>query len=63
MHPPTQNNDTVVTVITGRNCVTDPFAGIVLAIGNFSFAFDSSGNLVQPLQGTGKLVPLCQLIS
>lgn len=50
-------------VVTGRNLLTDPFAGVVLAIGNFSFAFDAKGNLTQPLtmQG-GTLTNLCELL-
>jgi hypothetical protein len=47
-------------VVTGRNLLTDPLAGVVLAIGNFSFAFDADGNLTQPLkmQG-GTLTDIC----
>lgn len=47
-------------MVTGRNLLTDPFAGVVLAIGNFSYAFDADGNLTQPLkmQG-GTLTNLC----
>jgi hypothetical protein len=47
-------------VVTGRNLLTDPSAGVVLAVGNFSFAFDAKGNLTQPLtmQG-GTLMNLC----
>ena len=50
-------------VATGRNLLTDPFARVVLAIGNFSFAFDAKGNLTQPLtmQG-GTLTNLCELL-
>ena len=50
-------------VVTGRNLLTDPIAGVVLAVGNFSFAFDASGNLTQPLtkQG-GTLTDLCALL-
>ncbi len=50
-------------VVTGRNLLTDPFAGVVLAIGNFSFAFDANGNLTQPLkmQG-GTTTDLCDLL-
>ncbi len=50
-------------VVTGRNLLTDPFAGVVLAIGNFSFAFDANGNLTQPLtkQG-GMFADICALL-
>jgi hypothetical protein len=49
--------------VTGRNFLTDPEAGIVLAIGTFSFAFNDANILVQPLSGTGKLINVCDLIS
>jgi len=39
----------VLTIGTGRNLVTDPAFGLTLVTGRFSFAFDSSGNLVQGL--------------
>jgi len=55
--------DGTTFVVTGRNLLTDPIAGVVLAIGNFSFAFDASGNLIQPLtkQG-GTLIDICKLL-
>lgn len=55
-------NGNAVTVVTGRNILFDPFAGLVLAIGTFRFAFDANGNLVEPLNGTGQLVDICALI-
>ena len=62
-HQTTKANGDVVTVVTGRNFLTDPVAGVVLAIGNFSFAFDSTGTiLVQPLAGKGTLTDVCGLI-
>jgi hypothetical protein len=61
-HQSTQNGNTV-TVVTGRNLLGDPVAGFVLAIGTFSFVFDASGNLVQPLTGFGQLISVCKLIS
>lgn len=61
-HVTTLPNGTVVTRMTGRNLTFDPLAGFVLAIGNFSFAFDAAGNLIQPLAGTGQLVDVCALI-
>ena len=56
-------NGDVETVVTGRNLLFDPFAGLVLAIGRFSFVFDAEGNLIQPLQGTGRLIDLCALLT
>jgi len=62
-HVTKEPDGTMVTVVTGRNLLADPVAGVVLAIGNFSFAFDASGNLKQPLtkQG-GHLINVCALI-
>jgi hypothetical protein len=62
-HQSTDQNGDTVTVVTGRNLLGDPDAGFVLAIGSFSFKFDASGNLVQPLVGTGQLMKVCPLIS
>ena len=61
-HQSTLENGDVVTVVTGRNLLGDPEAGMVLAIGTFSFVFDAGGNLIQPLAGQGKLVDVCDLI-
>jgi hypothetical protein len=63
MHQSTQSNGDVVTLATGRNLLGDPVAGFVLSIGNFSFVFDASGNLIQPLMGQGQLINVCKLIS
>jgi hypothetical protein len=53
----------------GRNVLGDPFQtnqngyeGLVLAIGNFSYIFDSEGNLIQPLKGDGTITKICDLI-
>jgi hypothetical protein len=54
-------NGTVVTVVTGRNLLFDPFAGFVLAIGRFNYAFDAEGILIQPLEGIGRLIDICEL--
>lgn len=62
MHQTLQNGN-IVTIATGRNLLGDPLAGIVLAIGTYSYIFDASGKLVQPLLGTGQLVSICKLIS
>jgi hypothetical protein len=62
-HVTTESDGTTAYVVTGRNLLTDPIAGVVLAIGSFSFAFDASGNLKQPLtkQG-GNLIDICALL-
>ena len=61
-HQSTDQNGNVVTVVTGRNLLGDPEAGLVVAIGTFSFIFDSNGTLVQPLTGTGRLIDVCESI-
>jgi hypothetical protein len=55
----TLKNGDVVTVATGRNFLIDPEAGTVIAIGDYSFAFDKKGNLIQTLQGKGQLIDVC----
>jgi hypothetical protein len=62
-HQSTDENGNVTTVVTGRNLLGDPIAGFVLAIGDFSFVFDSNGNLIQPLTGQGQLIDVCELIN
>jgi hypothetical protein len=62
-HQETLTNGDLVTVVTGRNLLFDPIAGLVLAIGRFSFVFDAQGNLIQPLQGKGQLIDVCDLLS
>jgi hypothetical protein len=62
-HQDTLPNGDLVTVGTGRNLLFDPFAGLVLAIGRFSFVFDAQGNLIQPLAGRGRQIDICELLS
>jgi hypothetical protein len=62
-HVDTLGNGDVVTVVTGRNILGDPVAGLVLALGRFSFVFDATGTLIQPLQGTGRLIDICELLT
>jgi hypothetical protein len=61
-HQTTLENGDVVTEATGRNLLGDPEAGFVVAVGNFSYVFDSQGNLVQPLEGEGQLIDVCELL-
>lgn len=61
-HQTTEQNGDVVTVVTGRNLMGDPEAGLVLAIGTFSYIFDSEGTLIQPLTGKGTLRDVCAMI-
>jgi hypothetical protein len=62
-HQSTDENGDIITVATGRNLLGDPVAGFVLAIGDFSYVFDSNGNLIQPLTGQGQLIDVCGLIN
>ena len=60
---PPDEEGIVVTEVTGRNLLIDPEAGFVVASGNFSFAFDAEGNLVQPLEGEGQLIDVCEALA
>lgn len=66
-HQRTLENGDVEHVLTGRGAVFDPFVpglqGFFLLIGRFSFVVDAEGNTVQPLQGTGQQIDLCQLLA
>lgn len=49
--------------VAGRNLLGDPTTGLVVAVGDFSFVFDSSGTtLVKPLSGHGRLIDACLLV-
>ena len=61
-HQTTLENGDVVTEATGRNLLGDPEAGFVIAVGNFSYVFDADGTLVQPLEGEGQLIDVCELL-
>lgn len=62
-HTTTEPNGTVRTKATGRNALFDPIAGFVLAIGNFSYAFDANGNLIEPLNGKGRVLDICEMVA
>jgi hypothetical protein len=53
----------VETVLTGRNLAIDPVAGTVITVGRYTFVFDEAGNLVQPQEGTGNRIDVCELLS
>jgi hypothetical protein len=59
-----ENGDTELA-FRGPNLVGQPFEPrfLVRTIGTFTYVFDSQGNLVQPLQGSGQLIDLCELLS
>jgi hypothetical protein len=61
-HVTEEQDGSMVIVFTGRNLNLDPQAGFVLAIGNFSIVFDAAGNLIQPLEGKGRLLDVCAMI-
>ena len=59
-------NGDVTTVVTGRNLLFDPDAGIVLLSGKFSFVFDAEGNLIQSFEdtdGKGRVIDVCALLA
>ena len=62
-HVTTDAVGNVVTKATGRNLLTDPDAGVVVTSGNFTFAFDPQGNLVQGLSGNGRIIDVCADLS
>jgi hypothetical protein len=53
----------VTTRVTGRNLLSDPVAGTIIAIGNFNFVTDAAGNNVRPLDGKGQLIDVCALLA
>jgi hypothetical protein len=53
----------VTTVVTGRNLLFDPEAGVVLTIGQFTYVFDAKGNLIQAFEGKGQVIDVCELLS
>jgi len=59
---PTDEQGNDVTLFEGRNLAIDRDAGFVVAVGDFSFGFDSEGNLI-PLSGTGQLIDVCEALS
>ena len=61
----TLENGDVELVSRGPNLIGQPFEPrfLVRTIGTFTQVFDSQGNLVQPLQGSGQLIDLCALLS
>jgi hypothetical protein len=63
----TAENGDETTVITGRNLLFDPDAGIVLLSGKFSFVFDAEGNLIKsfedPPEGNGQVIDVCALLA
>jgi hypothetical protein len=53
----------VTTVVTGRNLLFDPEAGVVLTIGQFTYVFDAKGNLIQAFEGKGgQVIDVCALL-
>jgi hypothetical protein len=64
LHQRTLENGNVEIVSTGRSALFAPAVpGLVLVIGRFSYVVDAAGNLVQPLQGDGQLIDLCELLA
>ena len=57
-----QNGDTIY-MATGRNGWIDPSFGILLLVGNFTFVYDSNGNLIEGPTGNGQITSICDLIN
>jgi hypothetical protein len=56
-----QNGNTIY-MLTGRNEAADQSFGLLLLVGNFTFVYDSNGNLVQGPTGHGQITSICDLI-
>jgi hypothetical protein len=54
--------DEVTTMVTGRNLLFDPEAGVVLTIGNFTYVHDAEGDLIQAFEGKGQVIDVCALL-
>jgi hypothetical protein len=66
VHFTTLENGNLEIVWTGRNALMNPIIpgpGLFLSIGRFSAVFDQEFNLVEPLQGSGQLIDVCELLS
>jgi hypothetical protein len=64
VHQTLLENGDVAVVWTGRNALFDPLLpGLFLVIGRFSAVLDAGGNVVEPLQGSGRLVDVCALLA
>ena len=61
-HQSTLPNGDTFTKMTGRNLVTDPVAGFALISGDFSFTASPDGSIVVPLNGTGRIVDVCEAL-
>jgi hypothetical protein len=64
LHQRILENGNLEIVQTGRSALFSPeVPGLVLIIGRFTYVLDAEGSIVQPLQGTGQLIDLCELLS
>ena len=62
-HDTTDEHGIVWEKMVGRNLTWDETTGLVLIIGNFLWAHDADGNVVQHLTGTGQILNVCDMIS
>ncbi|HSQ32915.1 MAG TPA: hypothetical protein VLN49_23825 [Gemmatimonadaceae bacterium] len=62
-HVTTDADGNSVYMITGRNLIHRPDAGLLLTRGVFTYTLDADGNIVQPLSGRGQTTDLCALLS
>jgi hypothetical protein len=57
-----QNGNTIERA-TGRNAFADPAVGLLYIIGDFTFVYDSNGNLISGPTGNGQITNICDLIN
>jgi hypothetical protein len=62
-HVTTDADGNSVYVITGRNLIHRPDAGLLLTQGVFTYALDADGTIVRPMSGRGQTTDLCALLS
>jgi hypothetical protein len=54
-------NGNLILMLTGRNLAFEPT--LLLLIGNFTFVFDSNGNLISGPTGNGQITSICDMIN
>jgi hypothetical protein len=60
---PPAADGSVRTLARGRNLLGDPDAGLVIAVGDFSFVTAADGTNLVRLSGTGTLTSVCSLLA
>ena len=60
-HTSFDQNGNQILMLTGRNLAFEP--GLLLLIGNFTYVFDSNGNLISGPTGNGQIISICDMIN